>query len=246
MWKNWVVALSSLALRLVPCRTEGQARRKQSSYLHGEVKALRKVAVEVPGALHCKEESSVSNQGLWAALCTCFFIYVLLWVLRVVQISAYLLVLCLVLKALCQEGWGREGSPGTGHRCKGPEQADRRAGCDTHWGPRLGLAHRTTAPPRESLGSDIPETAPLRVHPHSSKEEPPLWDHWFLSVTRQSPCGMNSPVTHGAWLQSSWPHTLFHGCCLETECLGGEVGVLTQGSRKRRALRETGTSLNPA
>lgn len=24
---------------------------------------------------------------------------------------------------------------------------------------------------------------------------------------------------------------------LETECLGGEVGVLTQGSRKRRALR---------
>lgn len=123
MWKNWVVALSSLALRLVPCRTEGQARRKQNSYLHGKVKALRKVAVEVPGALHCKEESAVSNQGLWAALCTCFFIYVLLWVLRVVQISAYLLVLCLVLKALCQEGWGREGSPGTGHRCKGPEQA---------------------------------------------------------------------------------------------------------------------------
>lgn len=25
---------------------------------------------------------------------------------------------------------------------------------------------------------------------------------------------------------------------LETECLGGEVGILTQGSRKRRALRE--------
>ena len=29
-------------------------------------------------------------------------------------------------------------------------------------------------------------------------------------------------------------------------CLGGEIGVLTQGSRKRRALRETGRSLNPA
>lgn len=51
-----MVALSSLALRLVPCRTEGQAHRKQSSYLHGEVKALREVAVEVPGALHWQTE----------------------------------------------------------------------------------------------------------------------------------------------------------------------------------------------
>lgn len=56
MWRNWVVALSSLALRLVPCRTEGQAHRKQSSYLHGEVKAFREVAVEVPGALHWQTE----------------------------------------------------------------------------------------------------------------------------------------------------------------------------------------------
>lgn len=52
VWKNWVVALSSLALQLVPCRTEGQAQRKQNSYLHGIVKALCKVAVEVPGAFH--------------------------------------------------------------------------------------------------------------------------------------------------------------------------------------------------
>ena len=52
VWKNWVVALTSLALQLVPYRTEGQAQRKQNSYLHGVVKALRKVAVEVPGAFH--------------------------------------------------------------------------------------------------------------------------------------------------------------------------------------------------
>ena len=119
MWKNWVVALSSLAL--VPCRSEVQAHRKQNSYLHGEVKALRKVAVEVPGALHCKQESAVSNQGLWAASYTCFFIYILLWVLRVVQISAYLLVLCLVLKGFASGGVGQGGKPralGTGAKAQ--------------------------------------------------------------------------------------------------------------------------------
>ena len=42
------------------------------------------------------------------------------------------------------------------------------------------------------------------------------------------------------------PTLSFMDAALETEGLGGEVGVLIQGSRKRRALRETGMSLNPA
>lgn len=41
-----------LGFAVVPCRTEGQAHRRQNSYLHGIVEALCKVAVEVPGAFH--------------------------------------------------------------------------------------------------------------------------------------------------------------------------------------------------
>ena len=103
-------------------------------------------------------------------------IYVLLWVLRVVHILAHLLVLFLVLKGFVSGGVGQGGKPralGTGAKAQSRQTKGQGVKCTgAH---RVGLAHQTTAPPREPLGSYIPETASLRVHPLSSREEPPLW-----------------------------------------------------------------------
>ena len=92
------------------------------------------------------------------------------------QILAYLLVLCLVLKDSVSGGVGQGRKPralGTGAEAQSRQTEGQDVkGTGAH---RVGLAHWTTAPPRESLGSYIPAAASLRVRPHSSKEEPPLW-----------------------------------------------------------------------
>lgn len=83
-----------------------------------------------------KQKSSVSNQRLGQHCIHVHYLCLALGPKGCAHLGLFIGALPSP-EALCvrRGGAGREAQ-GTGHRCKGPEQADKRAGCEMHWGPQ--------------------------------------------------------------------------------------------------------------